>query len=122
VWSPAGSEIAFQDNDHPGWGIGLMKIDGTGVRDVLTIARADSTYGDPTWSPDGAQLAFSYGTFNLGAGVDGATDLYVMNRDGSGLRRLTTTGDVHHPTWGRASLGVRTAAMVRQMRRLGGIR
>jgi len=37
---------------------------------------------NPTWSPDGNQLAFT--------GFDGGlADLYVVNRDGSGLKRLT---------------------------------
>jgi Tol biopolymer transport system component len=36
----------------------------------------------PTWSPDGQQLVFT--------GFDGGlSDLYIVNRDGSGLRRLT---------------------------------
>ncbi|HMA40024.1 MAG TPA: BamA/TamA family outer membrane protein [Gemmatimonadales bacterium] len=37
----------------------------------------------PAWSPDGQQLVFT--------GFDGGlSDLFVVNRDGSGLRRLTT--------------------------------
>ncbi|MDB4875678.1 MAG: surface antigen [Gemmatimonadetes bacterium] len=47
----------------------------------------------PTWSPDGRQLAFSG---NLG----GITDLYIVNADGTGLRRLTNDkfGDLQ-PQW-----------------------
>ena len=38
---------------------------------------------NPTWSPDGSQLAFT--------GYDGGlADLFIINRDGSNLRRLTT--------------------------------
>ncbi|HMA43633.1 MAG TPA: basic secretory protein-like protein, partial [Gemmatimonadales bacterium] len=37
----------------------------------------------PTWSPDGQQLVFT--------GFDGGlSDLFIINRDGTGLRRLTT--------------------------------
>jgi len=47
----------------------------------------------PTWSPDGRQLAFS-------GNVGGLTDLYVVDRDGTGLQRLTHDryGDLQ-PTW-----------------------
>ena len=47
----------------------------------------------PSWSPDGQQLVFT--------GFDGGlSDLYVINRDGTGLRRLTTDryADLH-PAW-----------------------
>src|SRR5436190_1488269 len=47
----------------------------------------------PRWSPDGKQLVFT--GFN-----GGFTDLYVINRDGTGLRRLTNDkyADLH-PSW-----------------------
>ena len=38
-----------------------------------------------TWSPDGAQIAFTRDR-------EGRPDIYVVGADGSGLRRLTTTG------------------------------
>ena len=47
----------------------------------------------PSWSPDGRQLVFT--------GFDGGlSDLYIINRDGTGLRRLTTDkyADLH-PAW-----------------------
>ena len=47
----------------------------------------------PAWSPDGSKLAFT-------SNRDGNAEIYVMNRDGSGVRRLTNhpTIDVT-PTW-----------------------
>lgn len=47
----------------------------------------------PSWSPDGNQLVFT--------GLDGGlSDLFVVNRDGTGLRRLTNDkyADLH-PAW-----------------------
>ncbi|MGH2669103.1 MAG: peptidase S9, partial [bacterium] len=47
----------------------------------------------PAWSPDGTQLVFT--------GFDGGlSDLFIINRDGSGLRRLTNDkyGELQ-PTW-----------------------
>lgn len=47
----------------------------------------------PVWSPDGSKIAFT-------SSRDGNPEIYVMNRDGSGLRRLTNhpENDVT-PTW-----------------------
>lgn len=47
----------------------------------------------PVWSPDGERIAFM-------SNRDGNAEIYVMNRDGSGVRRLTNhpAGDVT-PTW-----------------------
>jgi Tol biopolymer transport system component len=48
---------------------------------------------EPAWSPDGARIAFA-------SRRGGAFHLYVMNADGSGLRRLTATAkEDHHPAW-----------------------
>jgi len=45
------------------------------------------------WSPDGARLCFT-------SSRDGNSELYVVNRDGSGLRRLTNNPAIDTtPTW-----------------------
>lgn len=47
----------------------------------------------PAWSPDGSKLAFT-------SNRDGNPEIYVINRDGSGLRRLTNHPEVDvTPTW-----------------------
>jgi TolB protein len=47
----------------------------------------------PDWSPDGNQILF--------AARSGSWDIYVINADGSGLRNLTNTPDIHEysPSW-----------------------
>ena len=71
-----------------------------------------SAYWDPAWSPDGKQIAFvDRDTGPLG----GHGDLYVVDADGSGARRLTSsTGaddsrSARFPTWspdgGRIAFG-----------------
>src|SRR5215203_3904623 len=49
---------------------------------------------NPSWSPDGRQLVFE-------SARHGNTTLYIINADGTGERRLTTTryGDDTHPQW-----------------------
>jgi TolB protein len=47
----------------------------------------------PAWSPDGTKLAFT-------SNRDGNPEIYIINRDGSGLRRLTNHPEVDvTPTW-----------------------
>ena len=47
----------------------------------------------PAWSPDGSQVAFT-------STRDGNSEIYIANRDGSGLRRLTNHPSIDiSPTW-----------------------
>src|SRR6185503_12938497 len=49
---------------------------------------------NPAWSPDGKHLVFQ------SERVAGRTNLYIINVDGTGERRLTwTAGDDTHPSW-----------------------
>jgi PKD repeat protein len=79
AWSSDGSQIAFVDTS----GISVMRpADGIGRRLTdSTVARV----GRPMWSPDSARIAFSCVWFN-----SDSWDICVMNRDGTGLVRLTT--------------------------------
>jgi Tol biopolymer transport system component len=99
AWSPDGSRIAFvrwpdQSNDlYTGAEIYVVAADGGRSRRV-TASRPESS-GDfaPVWSPDGRRIAF------VRASEEDVTDVYVVNRDGSGLRRLTHDGDASEPAW-----------------------
>jgi Tol biopolymer transport system component len=49
---------------------------------------------DAAVSPDGQRIAF------VGIGLNRSTEIFVVNRDGSGLRQLTTSGyEDDQPTW-----------------------
>jgi Tol biopolymer transport system component len=48
---------------------------------------------DPVWSPTGKRIAF------VRKSEEVVTDVYVVNRDGSGLRQLAHSGDAGEPAW-----------------------
>ena len=81
IWgqAPEKPQIAFTrkvNGQH--WKIHLMDIDGKNVRQLTKGMALDS---DPTWLPDGKQIAFWSKRGNGG--------IYVMDADGRNQQRLT---------------------------------
>jgi Tol biopolymer transport system component len=77
--------------------IALVNADGTGLT-MLTDGSAYDVF--PAWSPDGTQLAFSSNRDAPPAGRTSQEDIYVMNADGSNMRRLTDAdGEDSCPEW-----------------------
>ena len=88
VWSPDGRTIYY--------GRYLVSTDGSGSRMLPYITLT------PVWSPDGRRIAFTRPRGRTGPGprCDSPTDIYVMNADGSGTRRLThNAGYNAEPAW-----------------------
>jgi WD40-like Beta Propeller Repeat len=97
AWSPTGQRIAFRSSE----GIALMNADGTGVRTLVTRASTTgNVVGAPYWSPDGQRIVFGdFGDYDFHQ-----PRIYVVNTDGSDLRRVTTTdagswSPEAHPVW-----------------------
>jgi len=84
AYSPDGNHIAFVSERDGNAEIYLMDVDGSNVSRLTHSPGADS---DPAWSPDGAKIAFRSNG-----------NLYVMNANGSGSTRLTTSSDMQ-PAW-----------------------
>ena len=70
------------------------------ARTTRTVLKADATagvtYDDPELSPDGSSIVATRFTFSSFGGVTGA--IVVVNRDGTGLRQLTTPARRRPPT------------------------
>jgi Periplasmic component of the Tol biopolymer transport system len=64
----------------------VSNTDGTGSVAVSPASNPAGFIDGPWWSNDGNKLAFGYA-----ASPDAAEDIWVVNRDGSGLRDLTNT-------------------------------
>jgi WD40 repeat protein len=86
-WSPDGTRIAFAKFNTGG--IYVMEADGSNQ-----VRLTDQAYDNaPDWSPDGARIAFT-------SSRDGATDIWVVNADGSGAVNLTASGQTEgSPSW-----------------------
>jgi len=90
-WSPDGKLLAFAAKR--GARDEIVVVDAAKNRPVDRIKLKLSGVTTPSWSPDGQQLVFT--------GYEGGfSDLFVVNRDGGGLRRLTEDkyADLH-PVW-----------------------
>jgi Tol biopolymer transport system component len=87
-WSPDGRQIAFQTyryGDH-NWEIAVVNADGSGERE-LTRRPTTQDY-KPVWSPDGRSIAFLSTHQSSSRPDDRGIELYVMNADGTGQRKL----------------------------------
>lgn len=70
----------------------------------------DTVVSDPSWSPDGSRLAFSYR-------LEGNFDIYVIDADGTDLVRLTDhPADDVHPTWSPSGARIAFASDRRKAR------
>ncbi len=92
-WGPGGKIVFTRSLVGPFvWDVFAMNANGSGIV-RLTAARGPDY--DPAWSSDGEQIAFASGR---GGGPN--VELYVMQADGGGQRRVTTSPAVDRtPDW-----------------------
>ncbi len=85
--------IAFQSNRDGNWEIYSMAPDGSNQTNLSNDPAEDF---EPAFSPDGSQIAF---VSNRETDAGGGQYIYIMNADGSDIRRLPTTDGGRHPAW-----------------------
>ncbi|MDQ3928087.1 MAG: hypothetical protein M3328_02950 [Chloroflexota bacterium] len=97
TWSPDGKQIAFMSSVVVGHTAGntllnedihVINADGTNPRKLTDRPGVD---GLPAWSRDN-HIAFV-------SDRDGATEIYVMDSDGTNIRRVAPGQDGAHPAW-----------------------
>ena len=67
--------------------IEVVNADGSGLRSLTGTSPFQNL--QPAWSPDGSRIAFSSDRDNAQRETHTHFEVYVMNADGSGVRRLT---------------------------------
>jgi Tol biopolymer transport system component len=94
-WSPDGKQIAFVSGDFSNQKFYTINIEGSKLTELTPLIQLSGVY-DLAWSPDSQQIAF---TSNEKKG--GKSNLYVVNRDGSHLTKLTNDQDLsaYSPVW-----------------------
>ena len=92
AWSPDGKALAYTSY-RTGFQDIIVSYIFEGRRSNPMAGTAEKQNFLPAWSPDGSKLAFT-------SNRDQNPEIYVVNRDGTGLRRLTNHPEIDvTPTW-----------------------
>ncbi|HKA37999.1 MAG TPA: protein kinase [Thermoanaerobaculia bacterium] len=93
AFSPDGEKIAFR-SERDGGGIFLMGSTGESVRRLTDFGF------NPTWSPDGREIAVAAGAFVFASDRAGTQrGLWAVNVATGGKRILSKAGDTMQPSW-----------------------
>ncbi len=95
-FSPDGRRVVYESRAL-GVTSQIFVLEADGTKRKLTHMKRGAS--DPTWSPDGTQIAFA-GTRRRDGDRHPDTDIFVMNVDGSHIQRLVGTAENDgHPDW-----------------------
>ena len=93
AWSPDGRLIAYRRNPARSDDSDILVVRASGGTPTNLTRSPGVADWSPAWSPSGRRLAY----FSM---QGGGRDLWVMNRDGTGKRRLTRDGSLNeYPSW-----------------------
>jgi TolB protein len=85
TWSPDGARIAYVSLQHKKPVVYVQSL--TASKQPAPVANYRGSNSAPAWSPDGKQLA-------VVLSKDGPSQIYLMNPDGSNVRRITHSGAI----------------------------
>jgi TolB protein len=83
AWSPDGTRMAYVSFQHKKPVVFVQSLSAS--RQPAPVANYKGSNSAPAWSPDGKQLA-------VVLSKDGGSQIYLMNADGTNLRRITFSG------------------------------
>jgi Tol biopolymer transport system component len=96
--SPDGKTIVFEkQTDFGNTWLYLKDSDGQNIRPILPIMGAGPFYQFPAWSPDGSKIAFCKSRPNNGSSRFVAYDIWIMNPDGSEIKKISDTTPPSNP-------------------------
>jgi len=92
AWSPDGSHIAFAwtKGFEPG-NYNIFVMD-TGSQQTVQLTAAEGRNENPNWAPDGAHIVYA-------SKRGRASQIWVMNADGTGRHAITDAGSNEKPVW-----------------------
>ena len=114
AWSPNGSEIAFMAGEFVWQDNGNLAFPDVRIEiiNLQTHVKKELLPGSiwlyrPAWAPDSTQIAFTWNGRQENGFLDRnrrfhTIDIYVVNRDSSGLRKIIESGEntgVSNPIW-----------------------
>jgi TolB protein len=91
TWAPAPfNEIAYAARTGPGYDIKVYDVANGGEPRLIT--HGEGSNESPAYSPTGRHLAFA-------SSRKGKWQIFVIGRNGNGLRQVTTEGNNATPNW-----------------------
>ena len=89
AWSPAGDQIAYVSRVDQVFDLYVLNLRSS---QIIKLTEGNARNESPAWSPDGRHLVFS-------SSLPGTNQIYGIDYDGAGLRRLTSLGNNKLPDW-----------------------